>query len=99
MSLIMERTSTSSAARAWRGLVLSAQGLQQGYMWMVATEWLDSLVAIRPYWVVRTIAGASMDIGLTLLVYNLMRTALSSRTDTARAGGPAPTTAPVGGAR
>ena len=33
------------------GLVLSAQGLQQGYMWMVATEWLDSLVAIRPYWV------------------------------------------------
>ena len=81
------------------GLVLSAQGIQQGYMLMAATEWLDSMVAIRPYWVVRTLAGASMDLGMTLLVYNLMRTALSSRAETAVAGGPAPTTAPVGGVR
>ena len=79
------------------GLVLSAQGIQQGYMWMAATEWLDSMVAIRPYWVVRTLAGVSMDVGISLLVYNLMRTALTSRAMTAVAGGPAPTTVPVGG--
>ena len=77
------------------GLVLSAQGIQQGYMWMAATEWLDSVVAIRPYWLVRTLAGVSMDVGISLLVYNLMRTALSSRAEAVVAGGPAPTTAPT----
>jgi len=59
------------------GLVLTLLGLQQGYMWMAGTEWLDSIVAVRHYWIVRTVAGISMDIGMSLLVYNLMRTALS----------------------
>lgn len=58
---------------------LSAQGIQQGYMWMAGTEWLDTVNPMRPYWLVRTIAGITMDIGMTLLVYNLMRTALASR--------------------
>ena len=48
-------------------------------MLMAGTEWLDSLVSIRPYWLVRTVAGISMDIGMSLLVYNLMRTVLSGR--------------------
>jgi cytochrome c oxidase cbb3-type subunit I len=61
------------------GLDLTLAGLQQGYMLMAGTEWLDTLVAIRPYWLVRTIAGASMDIGMSLLVFNLMRTVLSTR--------------------
>lgn len=56
------------------GIDLSAAGLQQGYMLMAGVEWIDSLVSIRPYWLVRTLAGISMDIGMTLLVYNLMRT-------------------------
>lgn len=56
------------------GLDLTLAGLQQGYMLMAGVEWLDSLVSIRPYWLVRTLAGISMDIGMTLLVYNLMRT-------------------------
>jgi cytochrome c oxidase cbb3-type subunit 1 len=60
------------------GLDLSLAGLQQGYMLMAGVEWLDSLVAIRPYWLVRTVAGASMDIGMSLLVINLMRTMLSA---------------------
>ncbi len=59
------------------GLDLTALGLQQGYMWMAGTEWLDSIVAVRPYWLVRTVAGISMDTGMSLLVYNLMRTALA----------------------
>ena len=61
------------------GLDLTMAGLQQGYMLMAGAEWVDSLVAIRPYWLVRTIAGISMDIGMSLLVYNLMRTVLSAR--------------------
>ena len=28
---------------------LTAQGLQQGYMWMAGVEWLDSMVAIKAY--------------------------------------------------
>lgn len=73
------------------GVVLSAQGLQQGFMWMAGTEWLDSMVSIKPFWVVRTLAGASMDIGMTLLVYNLMRTALASRTSEENSSGLAST--------
>jgi cytochrome c oxidase cbb3-type subunit 1 len=60
------------------GLDLTLAGLQQGYMLMAGVEWLDSLVSIRPYWLVRTVAGISMDIGMTLLVYNLMRTVLAA---------------------
>jgi cytochrome c oxidase cbb3-type subunit 1 len=48
-------------------------------MWMAAVEWLDSVVAVRPYWLVRTMAGISMDLGMSLLVFNLMRTALTER--------------------
>lgn len=58
------------------GIVLSAQGLQQGYMWMAGTEWLDSIVAVRAFWLVRTLSGLSMDLGMTLLVYNMLRTAM-----------------------
>ncbi len=58
------------------GIVLSAQGLQQGFMWMAGVEWLDSINAIRAFWVVRTLAGLAMDLGMTLLVYNLLRTAM-----------------------
>jgi len=59
------------------GLVLSAQGLQQGYMLMARAEWVDSLVTMKPFWLVRTLAGISMDTGMSLLVYNFMRTAMS----------------------
>lgn len=61
------------------GLDLTMLGLQQGYMWMAGTEWLDSMVPAKPYWLVRTTAGITMDVGMSLLVYNLMRTALSAR--------------------
>jgi cytochrome c oxidase cbb3-type subunit 1 len=61
------------------GLDLTMAGLQQGYALMSGVEWLDSLVSIRPYWLVRTVAGITMDIGISLLVYNLMRTVLVAR--------------------
>ena len=58
-------------------LDLSAAGLQQGYMWMAGIEWMDSLVSMLPYWLVRTLAGITMDLGMTLLVLNLMMTTLT----------------------
>lgn len=67
------------------GLDLTAAGLQQGFMWMLGAEWLDSLVSILPYWLVRTISGISMDIGMSLLVFNLMMTVLA-RSETAPMG-------------
>ncbi|MCG8425931.1 MAG: cbb3-type cytochrome c oxidase subunit I [Chromatiales bacterium] len=68
------------------GLDLTALGLQQGFMWMAGTEWLDTVVAVRPYWLVRTLAGISMDIGMSLLAFNLARTALAARAAQASAG-------------
>ena len=60
------------------GLVLASQGLQQGYMLMARAEWLDTVVSMRPFWFVRTLSGVTMDIGISLLVYNFMRTAMAA---------------------
>ena len=60
------------------GLVLTAGGLMQGYMWMAGTEWVASILPMSPYWFVRTLSGLSMDIGMSLLVFNLMMTALTT---------------------
>src|SRR2546425_4891622 len=59
------------------GLVLTAGGLQQGFEWMNGTEWVDTVVRMKAYWLVRTLSGITMDIGMSLLVFNLMMTALS----------------------
>jgi cytochrome c oxidase cbb3-type subunit 1 len=75
------------------GLVLTAGGLQQGFQWMAGTEWLDTVLAMRPYWFVRTLGGISMDIGMSLLVINLMMTALAR--PAAAADRPAYAPAPV----
>lgn len=56
-------------------LVLSAQGLQQGFMLMAGAEWIDTLATMRPFWLARTLAGLAMDAGVTLLVLNLAKTA------------------------
>lgn len=58
------------------GLVLTAGGLQQGFQWMTGAEWLDTVLPMQPYWFVRTLSGITMDIGMSLLVINLMLTAL-----------------------
>ena len=57
-------------------LVLSAQGLQQGFMLMAGAEFLDTVVAIKPYWWVRTFTGLSMDVGMSLVILALMKTSL-----------------------
>jgi cytochrome c oxidase cbb3-type subunit 1 len=65
-------------------LVLSAQGLQQGYMLMARAEWVDTVVTMKPFWFVRTLSGVAMDIGISLLVYNFMQTALAPAPGVAR---------------
>jgi len=76
------------------GLVLTAGGLQQGFQWMAGTEWLDTVLAMRPYWFVRTVAGISMDIGMSLLIINLMMTALA-RPATGQVAALAPGAGPI----
>jgi cytochrome c oxidase cbb3-type subunit 1 len=76
------------------GLVLTAAGLQQGFEWMNGTEWVDTVVRMKGYWLVRTLSGVSMDTGMSLLVINLMMTALA-RPGEAREPLPTPGLAPV----
>jgi cytochrome c oxidase cbb3-type subunit I len=76
------------------GLVLTAGGLQQGFEWMNGTEWLDTVVRMKAYWLVRTLSGITMDLGMSLLVFNLMMTALS-RPAEAREPVPVPGAAPI----
>jgi len=58
-------------------LVLMAQGLQQGFLLMAGAEWVHSVDAIRPYWWARTFTGFSINFGLSLVVYTLMKTSLA----------------------
>jgi cytochrome c oxidase cbb3-type subunit I len=67
------------------GLVLVVQGLLQGFMLMAGAEWVHSLNAMRPYWWVRTFTGIGMDIGISLIVYALMKTSLLSSAATGEA--------------
>ena len=72
------------------GLVLTAAGLQQGFQWMAGTEWVDTIPSMKPYWFVRTLSGISMDIGMTLLVVNMMMTAFSRSSEERTSAVPTP---------
>ncbi len=61
-------------------LVLAAQGLQQGFLLTAGAEWMHTVRAIRPYWWVRTLTGFTIDAGIGLLVYTLMKTSLARPT-------------------
>ena len=60
-------------------------------MLMARAEWVDTVVTMKPFWLVRTLSGISMDVGISLLVYNFMRTALEPGPS------PRPTAAPGAG--
>ena len=61
---------------------------------MNGTEWLDTVTRMRAYWLVRTLSGITMDIGMSLLVFNLMMTALTRPAAETRPV-PSPGVAPV----
>src|SRR5712692_7336930 len=60
-------------------VILTAQGLLQGFMLMAQAEWHDSVNAMRPYWWLRTLTGIVMDVGVSLLVLNLMNSSRARR--------------------
>ncbi len=60
-------------------VILTTQGLLQGFMLMAQAEWHDSVNAIRPYWWLRTLTGIAMDVGVSLLVLNLMNSSRARR--------------------
>jgi cytochrome c oxidase cbb3-type subunit 1 len=54
--------------------VLTLQGLMQGTMLQVGSDFVDTMVAMKPYWFTRTLAGITMDVGALLGMWNLYRT-------------------------
>ena len=54
------------------GAGLITQGLIQGNMLMGGAFFVDSLVTMKPYWLIRTFAGISMDVGVALVGINLL---------------------------
>lgn len=56
-------------------LGLTAQGFIQGSMLEFGSNFVDTIVEMKPWWVARTLAGATMDIGFLLMVINFYFTA------------------------
>jgi cbb3-type cytochrome c oxidase subunit I len=56
-------------------LGLTAQGFIQGSMLEYGANFVDTVVEMKPWWVARTLAGATMDIGFMLMVINFIQTA------------------------
>lgn len=55
--------------------VLTLMGLIQGTMWADSVDFVDSVVAMKPYWFIRTLSGMGMDIGIALFMINMYMTA------------------------
>ncbi|MHC5109986.1 MAG: cbb3-type cytochrome c oxidase subunit I [Planctomycetota bacterium] len=70
---------------------LVAAGLIQGFMWRDLVQWEQTLVASKPFWSLRAIAGTGIIVGQFLFAYNVLMTAIRK--------GPAPSAAPerIGG--
>ena len=55
------------------GLGLITQGLIQGNMLMSGSVFVDSVAAMKPYWLLRSGVGITMDLGVALIAVNLLR--------------------------
>ena len=56
-------------------LGLIGQGFIQGSMLEYGANFVDTIAELKPWWVVRTLAGATMDIAILLLLINCYKTA------------------------
>lgn len=63
------------AGSALMFLGLAAQGFIQGSMLEYGANFVDTVKEMQPWWLTRTLAGATMDIGLLLMAFNFYRTA------------------------
>ncbi len=60
--------------------VLTLSGFVQGEMQQsVDIPWIDTVIAIKPLWIARTLGGTLMDIGLALFAYNMVMTLVLGR--------------------
>jgi cbb3-type cytochrome oxidase subunit 1 len=53
---------------------LTLQGMMQGTMLQAGTDFVESMVAMKPYWIIRSMAGIAMDVGALLGFWNLYMT-------------------------
>jgi cytochrome c oxidase cbb3-type subunit I len=56
--------------------VLTVMGLVQGTMWTDSVEFVDTVVTMKPYWLIRTLSGVGMLIAILLFTINMLMTAL-----------------------
>lgn len=61
----------------WISLMIS--GLLQGSSWIALEPFTKSVTASVPYWLVRSIAGTAILVGIAFLIANLWLTAVSAR--------------------
>jgi cbb3-type cytochrome c oxidase subunit I len=70
---------------------LTTAGVVQGLMWQSQTPWVDSVVATRPYWLVRVISGLILTAGFVSLLAGLTTgPAGAGLRELERSGGDAP---------
>lgn len=60
---------------------LSVQGFIQGTMLEHGTNFVDTLRVMKPWWMGRTIAGITMDVGIVLMVINFFKSLYSGESD------------------
>ncbi|MCC2642173.1 MAG: hypothetical protein K0S45_2586 [Nitrospira sp.] len=60
-------------------LGLTAQGFIQGSMLETGSDFVDSIRAMQPWWVTRTVVGAMMDLALGFMAYNFYKTRREGR--------------------
>ncbi len=61
-------------------------GITQGMMWRAVDEYgnlmysfIDTVAALHPYWVIRTLAGVFFLVGVFIFAYNMIKTMTSSK--------------------
>ncbi|HSE60418.1 MAG TPA: cbb3-type cytochrome c oxidase subunit I [Nitrospiraceae bacterium] len=72
-------------------LGLTAQGFIQGSMLENGADFVDSVKAMQPWWVARTIVGTMMDVALGFMAYNFYRTVREGAPLEAEGSEPRPT--------
>ena len=79
----------ATAGMYWVTGDLTLQGMMQGTMLQAGTDFVESMVAMKPYWIIRTLAGITMDIGAVLGFWNLYMTIQHGKAIPVPAGAPA----------
>ncbi len=54
---------------------LAVQGFIQGTMLENSVDWVNTVVEMKGWWTLRTLAGATMDLGIALMLFNFIKTA------------------------